>query len=74
MRHNRSVAKEPLPAESEASPCAVLHAKALVISHGVGRARDIAQMNASLERDDPYWDSVLRAIGTIEKGFPRCGD
>ena len=44
----------------------LLHAKVLVRSYGAGRAREIVRVNASLDQDDPYWDSVLQAIGEIE--------
>jgi hypothetical protein len=68
-RHKRSHPRKSPPAGSEMSPIAVLYAEALVRMHGTGRAREIVRMNAPLDGDDQYWNSVLQAIGDSEDSF-----
>lgn len=73
-KRNRSHPSKPRPVGREVSPTALLHAKMLVRSHGACRSREIVRVNASLDEDDPYWSSVLQAIGEIKPLDPPGSD
>jgi hypothetical protein len=56
------------PPVAKQSPTFVRHARVLVSSWGIERARQIAHVNSLLNGNDPYWSLVLGAIAETGRG------